>query len=152
MLKSYRKPPIAAGPFIRRAAVRANAVALIERFGVSAPSPATPSCVLSGGNVQKVVLARELSAEPTVVIAASPTCGLDVGAIETVRGLLLDVARAGAGVLLITEELEEAIALAGRILVIYEGRIVGEVDVEDVATDDTHELVTRIGLLMGGGT
>jgi simple sugar transport system ATP-binding protein len=134
---------------VRRAAVRANAVALIERFGVSAPSPSTPSRVLSGGNVQKVVLARELSARPTVVIAASPTRGLDVGAIETVRGLLLDVARAGAGVLLITEELEEAIALAGRILVIYEGRIVGEVTVEGMS-GDAHELVTRIGMLMGG--
>ena len=63
-----------------------------------------------------------------------------------------DVARSGAGVLLITEELEEAIALASRILVIYEGAIVGEVTVEGVAPDDTHELVTRIGLLMGGGT
>jgi general nucleoside transport system ATP-binding protein len=99
-----------------------------------------------------VVLARELSAGPTVVIAASPTRGLDVGAIETVRGMLLDVARAGAGVLLITEELEEAIALACRILVIYEGRIVGEVPVEGVSADDAHELVARIGLLMGGGS
>ncbi len=152
VLKSYRKPPIAAGPFVKRAAVRKNAVTLIERFGGSAPSPATPSRVLSGGNVQKVVLARELSAGPTVVIAASPTRGLDVGAIETVRAMLLDVARAGAGVLLITEELEEAIALAGRILVIYEGAIVGEVVIDGAAAEDTHELVTRIGLLMGGGT
>ena len=152
VLKAYRKPPISAGPFVRRAAVRANAVALIERFGVSAPSPSTPSRVLSGGNVQKVVLARELSADPTVVIAASPTRGLDVGAIETVRGMLLNVARAGAGVLLITEELEEAIALACRILVIYEGRIVGEVPVEGVSADDARELVARIGLLMGGGS
>jgi simple sugar transport system ATP-binding protein len=152
VLKSYRKTPIASGPFVKRAAVRANAVALIERFGVSAPSPATPSRVLSGGNVQKVVLARELSADPTVVIAASPTRGLDVGAIETVRAMLLDVARAGAGVLLITEELEEAVALADRILVIYEGRIVGEVAVDGGTGDDSHELVTRIGLLMGGGT
>jgi simple sugar transport system ATP-binding protein len=149
VLKSYRKPPIARGPFVRRSAVRANATALIERFEVRAPSPATSTRLLSGGNLQKVLLARELSAEPTVVIAASPTRGLDVGAIETVRGLLLDVARAGAGVLLITEELEEAIALASRILVIYEGRIVGEVPVDGAA--DGHELVTHLGLLMGGG-
>ena len=151
VLKSYRKPPISSGPFIRRSQVRANATTLIERFDVRASSPAAPTRVLSGGNVQKVLLARELSAEPNVVIAASPTRGLDVGAIETVRGLLLDVARRGAGVLLITEELEEAIALASRILVIYEGRIVGEVDVAAVETTDEHELVTRIGMLMGGG-
>jgi len=107
---------------------------------------------LSGGNQQKVCIAREIASDPQLLIAHQPTRGLDVGAIETVRAMLLDVARAGAGVLLITEELEEAVALAGRILVIYEGRIVGEVAVDGEEAGDSQELVTRIGLLMGGGT
>lgn len=147
ILKSYRRPPISRGPFISASAVRSNADTLMKRFEVRAPGPTTPTRLLSGGNVQKVVLARELSAGPSVVIAASPTRGLDVGAIETVRGLLLDVAAEGAGVLLITEELDEAIALADRILVIYEGRIVGEETTRSVSPSD---LRMRLGLLMGG--
>ena len=102
--------------------------------------------------------------DPTVAVGRAEHQGPDVDGVCLVRagadgvlpgvmrGLLLDVARAGAGVLLITEELEEAIALAGRILVIYEGRIVGEVSVEGVAADDAHELINHIGLLMGGGS
>ena len=145
ILKSYRRPPISTGPFVRRSAVRANADALIERFGVKAPGPTTPTRLLSGGNVQKVLLAREFSAEPTVLIAASPTRGLDVGAIETVRHLLLDAARSGVGVLLVTEDLDEAIALADRIVVMFEGRISGEVLRGEAD-------VTEIGLMMGGGS
>lgn len=145
VLKSYRRPPISFGPFVKRSAVRSTATALIERFGVKAPSPSTATRLLSGGNVQKVLLAREFSAEPKALIAASPTRGLDVGAIETVRSLLLDAARSGVGVLLMTEDLDEAIALADRILVMYEGRIAGEMKRGEAD-------ITEIGLLMGGGT
>jgi simple sugar transport system ATP-binding protein len=144
VLKSYRRPPISAGPFVRRRAVRRNAETLIERFGVKTTGPTVSTRLLSGGNVQKVLLAREFSAAPKVLVAASPTRGLDVGAIETVRGLLLDASRSGTAVLLITEELDEALALADRVAVIYEGRIVGVVD---RASAD----LTEIGLLMGGG-
>ena len=139
VLKSYRKPPIVDRPVHpprRGARQRDDADRALRRQRVRRRRRRRACC--RAATCRRCVLARELSAEPKVVIAASPTRGLDVGAIETVRGLLLDVARPGAGVLLITEELEEAIALAGRILVIYEGRIVGEVDVDCVSstTDD----------------
>ncbi|NLA36437.1 MAG: heme ABC transporter ATP-binding protein, partial [Actinobacteria bacterium] len=143
VLKSYRRPPVSFGPFVKRKVVRENAEALIERFGVKAPGPGTSTRLLSGGNVQKVLLAREFTARPTVLIAASPTRGLDVGAIEIVRELLLEAARDGVGVLLMTEDLEEAIGMADRVLVMFEGRIIGEQ--RRGQTD-----VTTIGLMMGG--
>jgi general nucleoside transport system ATP-binding protein len=143
VLKSYRRSPMSRGPLLNRAGIRANAVSLMDRFGVKAPSPQTPTRLLSGGNVQKVLLAREIAASPAVLVAASPTRGLDVGAIEVVRGLLMEAARAGTGVLLITEDLEEAIALSDRIVVLYEGQIAGSVE-------RGHADVTELGLLMGG--
>ena len=99
--------------------------------------------MLSGGNVQKVLLARELSSDPQVLVAASPTRGLDVGAIETVRALLVEAADRGVGVLLLSEDLDEILSLSDRVAVIYEGRIVAVVDRADA---DVEEL----GLLMGG--
>lgn len=126
-----------------RPAIRSHAHELMERFGVKAPGPQTPTRLLSGGNVQKVLLAREMSAGPKVLIAAAPTRGLDVGAIETVRGYLLEAARRGMGVLLITEELDEAIALADNIVVMFDGAVAGVVPRQDAD-------VTTIGLLMGG--
>ncbi len=145
VLKSYRRPPISTGPFLRHGAIRRNAEELIKRFGVKTPSPSTSTRLLSGGNIQKVLLAREIGSEPAVLVAASPTRGLDVGAIETVRSLLLDAARRGMGVLLITEDLEEAIALSDRILVMYEGFIAGTVERGNAD-------IAEIGLLMGGRT
>ena len=109
---------------------------------IAAPSVATPVRLLSGGNLQRVILAREMSAIPSLVVAVQPTRGLDVGAIESVQRLLLRQRQAGAAILLISEELEEIVALSDRVLVIYEGRIMGEV------TDGNIE---QIGLLMTGG-
>ncbi|CAB4809328.1 unannotated protein [freshwater metagenome] len=143
MLKSYRRPPISKGPLLQHRAIRKNAQELIERFGIKTPDAHTSTRLLSGGNVQKVLLARELSSDPHVLVAASPTRGLDVGAIETVRGLLLDAARRGMGVLLITEDLEEAISLSDRIVVMFAGRLAGSVDRDNAD-------ITEIGLLMGG--
>ncbi len=85
VLRSYRKPPISRGPLLMLGQIRRRAVELIERYRISAPGPSAPARVLSGGNLQKVVIAREFSGEPRVVIASSPTQGLDVGATETVR-------------------------------------------------------------------
>jgi simple sugar transport system ATP-binding protein len=143
VLKSYRRPPMSRGPLLNRSAIRKNAVQLMETFGVKAPSPETPTRLLSGGNVQKVLLAREMSASPKVLVAAAPTRGLDVGAIETVRGHLLNAAREGLGVLLITEELEEALALADTIIVMFDGRVAGSLERHDADAD-------AIGRLMGG--
>lgn len=142
-LMAYRRPPLATGPFVRRARVRARATALIGEYDVRCPGPTTPTRVLSGGNVQKVLLARELSSDPQVLVAASPTRGLDVGAIESVRALLVAAAERGVGILLLSEDLDEILSLSDRVAVIYEGRIVATVDRADA---DLEEL----GLLMGG--
>ena len=100
---------------------------------------------LSGGNQQRVVLARELSHGPRVLVAAQPTRGLDVGAIEYMSARLRDAAADGVGVLLISTELEEILDLSDRIVVMSRGRIVGEMKRGDVDLD-------RLGLLMGGVT
>jgi ABC-type uncharacterized transport system ATPase subunit len=144
VLKSYRRSPMSSGPLIRRRRVRGHAEELIERFDVKTPGPRTPTRLLSGGNAQKVVLARELSAGPKLLIAASPTRGLDVGAIETVRELVFDAARAGTAVLLISETLDEVLAMSDRIIVLYNGTVAGDIKREDAN-------VAELGLLMGGG-
>ena len=125
--------------------MRERAAELIDRFSISCTGPDAPMWSLSGGNQQRVVLARELSHQPKVVVAAQPTRGLDVGAIEYMTERLRDVARSGVGVLLISTELEEILDMADRIVVISSGRIVGSMDRHDVD-------VNRLGLLMGGAT
>jgi general nucleoside transport system ATP-binding protein len=123
--------------------MRAKARDLIEQFSISCTGPDAPLWSLSGGNQQRVILARELSHQPRVLVAAQPTHGLDVGAIEYMSGQLRQVAADGVGVLLISTELEEILDLADRILVISNGRIVGSMDREGIDVD-------RLGLLMGG--
>jgi simple sugar transport system ATP-binding protein len=144
-LKGYRRAPDSWGPLLRLAAMRDQAVALIKRYAIAAPGPAAPARLLSGGNLQKVVLAREFSSEPKVVVAASPTRGLDVGAIETVHAYLREAAGSGVAVLLISEDLDEILELADRVLVMYEGRILGEFAA-------ARANVEEIGLLMAGGS
>jgi simple sugar transport system ATP-binding protein len=124
--------------------MRETAAQLISRYDVKAPGPLTPARLLSGGNLQKVVLGREFSGEPRVLIAASPTRGLDVGAIESVYAYLREAAAEGVAILLISEDLDEILALADRVAVMYEGAIAGEVAAE-VATPE------QLGLLMAGG-
>jgi general nucleoside transport system ATP-binding protein len=142
-LKRYRGAPVSKGPFLLLRRMRELARALIERYEVKAPGPDTPARNLSGGNLQKLVLGREFDGEPRVLIAAQPTRGLDVGAIETVHAYLRDAAAAGVAVLLVSEDLDELRALADRIVVMYEGALVGEVDPETTGIDE-------IGLLMAG--
>ena len=144
VLKSYRKPPASRGPFLLVRKIRELAVAVMERYDVRTSGPDVPARQLSGGNLQKVVLAREFSGEPVVLVAASPTRGLDVAGIEVVHAYLRDAAESGVGVLLLSEDLDEIRALADRIAVMYEGEIVGERDA-DTAT------VEELGLLMAGG-
>jgi general nucleoside transport system ATP-binding protein len=144
VLRSYRHPAYSRGPLLRLATIRQRAHDLIHHYDVRAAEPTTPARRLSGGNLQKVVLAREFSSEPRVVVAASPTRGLDVGAIETVHAYLRGAAAEGVGVLLISEDLDEILALADRVAVMYEGRVVGEVDAKTATVEE-------IGLLMAGG-
>jgi simple sugar transport system ATP-binding protein len=143
ILKSHRQAPMSTRGVLRHDRIRSNAQELIQRFAVAAPGPDTPTRLLSGGNVQKVVLARELSSNPAVIVAANPTRGLDVGATEAVRGLLLEAAAKGVGILLISEDLDEILLLADRIAVIYEGRIVG------IVSSSTAD-VQHLGLMMAG--
>jgi general nucleoside transport system ATP-binding protein len=144
VLKSYRRGPIARGPLLRLRAIRENAVKLIRRYDVRTSGPQEPARQLSGGNLQKVVLAREFSGEPRVLVVASPTRGLDVAAIETVHAYLREAASSGVAVLLISEDLDEILALADRVAVMFDGRVVGEVDAETATVEE-------IGLLMAGG-
>jgi len=144
VLKSYREDENSLGPFLRFRHIRDWAVELIRRYDVKAPGPSASARQLSGGNLQKVVLAREFSGHPRVLVIAAPTRGLDVGAIETVHAHLRDAAAAGVAILLISEDLDELLTLSDRIAVIYEGRIVGEVAAE-------HAVVGEIGLMMAGG-
>ena len=125
------------------AVMRRDAARLIEDFEIQTAGPDAPFWSLSGGNQQRVVLARELSYSPKVLVAAQPTRGLDVGAIEWMTDRLREVADSGVGVLLISSELEEILQLSDRVVVLFRGRIIGEMDRADV---DLEEL----GLLLGG--
>jgi simple sugar transport system ATP-binding protein len=144
VLKSYRRPPASRGPFLVARRIRDVAESVIERYGVRASGPDVPAWQLSGGNLQKIVLAREFSSQPILLLAASPTRGLDVAGIETVHSYLLDAAADGVGVLLISEDLDEILALADRVVVMYEGTVVGERDAETATAEE-------LGLLMAGG-
>lgn len=125
-----------------RGRMLAYAQQLIEEYQIKA-TPLTRAGSLSGGNMQKLILARVLARKPRVVVAAQPTRGLDVGAIQYVHEQLLAQRARGAGVLLISEDLEEILALSDRIAVIYEGQIVGEMSAEEADSE-------QIGLMMAG--
>jgi general nucleoside transport system ATP-binding protein len=134
---------VSRGGLLDRRAMDARAAELMRAFEIQASSPHAPMRSLSGGNQQRVVLARELSANPKVLVAAQPTRGLDVGAIEYMTERQRTAARDGVAVLLISTELEEVLTLSDRVCVIHRGRIVGEMSPHD--TD-----IERLGLLMGG--
>jgi general nucleoside transport system ATP-binding protein len=125
-LHGYRHAPNSRRGLLNLGAMAERARRLLREFDVRGGSPSTPAGALSGGNQQKVVLAREIDGDPKVLIAAQPTRGLDVGAIEFVHRRLVEQRDAGRAVLLVSLELEEILSLSDRILVIYEGRIVGE--------------------------
>src|SRR3954471_187996 len=144
VLKAYRGKQLAKGPLLKLRSIREYAASLIKRYDVRGGGPELPARQLSGGNLQKVVLAREFEGEPRVLVVASPTRGLDVAAIETVHRYLREAAAKGVGVLLISEDLDEIRALSDRIAVIYEGAVVGELDA-------TAATVEELGLLMAGG-
>jgi simple sugar transport system ATP-binding protein len=143
IMKSYRLPPIANGWIINIVVARQRAEELKAEYQIAAPTIDTQARLLSGGNLQRLIFAREITSEPKLIVAVQPTRGLDIGAIETVHRLLLAQRAAGTAVLLVSEDLDEILALADRVAVIYEGRIAGVVDAEGA---DVHEL----GLMMTG--
>jgi simple sugar transport system ATP-binding protein len=122
-LHDHTAPAYARWGFLNPAAMRAQAAALVQRFSVKTPELDTPLKNLSGGNIQKLILARELSRQPRVLIAAQPTRGVDIGATEYIHQQLLAQRAAGTAILLISEDLDEILALSDRIAVIYEGAI-----------------------------
>lgn len=143
ILKSYRHPRFSQGPFLDGRSIANYADDLIARYEVSTPSRDTRLKLLSGGNIQRVMLARETSESPRLLIAAHPTSGLDVGAIEYIWKLLLTERERGVAVLLISEDLEEVFTLSDRIAVMFEGEFMG---VLPVAEADLEE----VGLMMAG--
>ena len=142
-LKDFAAPRFAAGPFLRLKATDANAAALKERYDIRCPSTATPAGSLSGGNIQKVILARELARGPKALVAVYPTRGLDMGAEEFIHKRLLELRREGVAVLLISEELDELMNLSDRIAVIFKGRILATVPAPEATK-------ARLGALMAG--
>jgi general nucleoside transport system ATP-binding protein len=143
IMKSYREEPIGNRLSIDLIKARDHARRLKEKYDILAPSVRTLARKLSGGNLQKVILAREISGNPEVMVAVQPTRGLDVGAIEAVETLLLEQREEGTGILLISEELEELLSLSDRIAVIYGGQIMGILDADEADIDE-------IGLMMTG--
>ena len=148
IMKNYRKVPISKGSLLDMTAATKFANELRKAYDIIVPSVDIPVRLLSGGNLQRVILAREISGRPNFMVAVQPTRGLDVGAIEGVHRLLLTQREAGAAVLLISEELEELLALSDRVYVIYEGKIMGEVKVG--ATESEQSQIEAIGLMMTG--
>ena len=143
VLQRIGKPPFTRRGWLDRRAIAANAQTQIADYDVRTPSVDTPAGSLSGGNAQKMVLARELARQPKVLLAAQPTRGLDVSAIEFVHRKLIEQRDAGLAVLLISTELDEILALSDRIAVMYEGQIIGVVQAKDAD-------VNEIGLMMAG--
>ncbi|MEM7172884.1 MAG: ABC transporter ATP-binding protein [Pseudomonadota bacterium] len=129
--------------FLKKSAAKKHAEHLIDRFDVRCQGPEAETRLLSGGNMQKLILARSLSREPRIILASQPSRGLDEGAIAYVHGQLLEARKRGAGIILISEDLDELMALSDRIAVFYRGKI--------LATLAVHEFDTKkIGLMMSG--
>jgi simple sugar transport system ATP-binding protein len=143
ILREHHKRPYSRAGFLNLGVIATHSDELIKKFRVKTPSRETLAKNLSGGNIQKVALARELSREPRVIIAAQPTRGLDIGATEYVREQLLIERRKGTAVVLISEDLDEILALSDRIAVLYEGQIMDIVP-REIATPQ------MLGLLMAG--
>jgi general nucleoside transport system ATP-binding protein len=144
VLEDYDRIPFARWIVRRLRAVTEYAKGLIKQFDIRASGPEAPAGSLSGGNQQKVVVARELGTEPMVLVACQPTRGIDVGSIEFIHQQIVAQRDKGLAVLLVSSELDEVLSLSDRIAVIYRGRIVAVVDGADADRD-------RIGLLMAGG-
>jgi simple sugar transport system ATP-binding protein len=143
ILREHDQTPYARGIFLNRNAINSRSAELVEAYNCKTPSLETPVKNLSGGNIQKIILAREISRRPQVIIAAQPTRGLDIGATEYVHARLLEQREAGMATLLISEDLDEILALADRIIVIYEGQVMGEVARADATAE-------KLGLMMAG--
>jgi simple sugar transport system ATP-binding protein len=143
LLRDINRPPFNLKGLLHPARMAKHAANLVQQFTIRTPSVKTQSGKLSGGNAQKIVLARELSRGHDIVLAAQPTRGLDIGAMEYVHAQLMAQREAGGAILLISTELDEILRLSDRIAVLYEGRIVGVMDADQAD-------VKQLGLWMAG--
>ena len=143
ILKSYRSRVMSKGPFIDYDAAKRQAKELVERFQVKTAGIHSEARLLSGGNAQKLLLGREISSDPKLLVAAYPTRGLDIGAAEAIRSILINQRTQGVAILLISEDLDELIRLSDRIAIMFEGKIMGT-----LSRDEWD--IEHIGLLMAG--
>ncbi len=150
-LKAFHSDGFSRGPWLHKARLRRTAQGLIERFGISPADPDVTVRSLSGGNVQKILLARELSREPEVLVAVTPTAGLDIATVEYVHTQLVEMASRGHGIILISEDLDELLLLCDRIIVLFEGRAVGSFDHERFDSRAIGLLMSGVGTTAGEG-
>jgi simple sugar transport system ATP-binding protein len=148
IVESYDKKPLSNGILINYSSVKDFAEKMVKEYDIKTPSIYTITRTLSGGNLQKVILARMLSRNPEFIIASQPIRGLDVGAAEYIHTKLLSARANGVGILLISEDLDEILMLSDRILVMYEGEVMGILDRKDVTIDELGLMMT--GTRMGG--
>ncbi len=144
ILGVHYRPPVAAAGFMSGSAIDRRVKEIVQNFDVRPPIPELSAKSLSGGNQQKLIIGREFELNPRLLLVSQPTRGVDIGAIEFIHRKLIELRDAGSAVLLVSAELEEVTALADRLLVMREGRIVGEVDPKLASTEE-------IGLMMTGG-
>jgi simple sugar transport system ATP-binding protein len=142
-LRDYRRNDFSFGPWMNKARLESAARKKIETFGIQPANPCIKTALLSGGNIQKILLARELADQPSLIIAVNPTAGLDIATVDFVHREIARQAEEGAGVLLVSEDLDELLDLCDRILVLFAGRLVG-------AFDASPEVRNQIGLAMSG--
>ena len=144
ILGVHYRPPAASGGFLNSSAITTHTKEIIKKFDVRPPHPELAAKNLSGGNQQKLIIGREFELNPKLLLVSQPTRGVDIGAIEFIHRKIIALRDAGSAVLLVSAELEEVIAVADRLLVIYKGKFVGEVDPKSTSNE-------QIGLLMTGG-
>ncbi|HXG93787.1 MAG TPA: ABC transporter ATP-binding protein [Blastocatellia bacterium] len=144
ILGVHRDAPISGSVLLKRNVIIDRAKRLVREYDVRPPNIELPARALSGGNQQKLIVAREFDINPKLLLVAQPTRGVDIGATEFIHRKLIEMRDNGAAVLLVSAELDEVLSLSDRIIVIYEGRIVGEVDPKTVSEEE-------IGLMMTGG-
>jgi simple sugar transport system ATP-binding protein len=143
VLNSFERPPFSHGLLIDHDAIARTAVDLMRQFDVRGTSPEVPVSTLSGGNQQKVIVAREFSHGGKLLVAAQPTRGLDVGSMEYIHSQIVAQRDQSAAVLLVSTELDEVMALGDRIAVMYQGKIIGILDRSEATREE-------VGLLMAG--
>jgi len=144
VLGVHYRPPIAVSGLMSGTAIHQRVTEIIDNFDVRPPNPDLPARALSGGNQQKLIIGREFELDPKLLLVSQPTRGVDIGAIEFIHRKLIELRDRGSAILLVSAELEEVTALADRLLVINEGKIVGEVDPKTASVDE-------IGLMMTAG-